>query len=80
MGHDGTVKTVRKLNPDEAVGIVCLKDGKVGVVEYSEIDVDEANLREGGKLVYDAANIANHVFTTKFLKEIHEFEGTILFE
>jgi len=66
-------KCVEKICPDEAVGVVCKLEGKIQVVEYSEIDKETAELRnKEGKLAYSAGNICNHFFTRDFLKRICE--------
>lgn len=76
-------KVVRKENPSESVGVVALRDGKWGVVEYSEIPKELSEKRVGGKsdgeLVFRAANIANHFYTTDFLRSIEKFEGDMAY-
>ncbi|KAJ3257128.1 UDP-N-acetylglucosamine pyrophosphorylase [Boothiomyces macroporosus] len=72
---DCGAKSIPKKNPDEAVGVICLRDGKPSVVEYSEIDPEMSRSRDAsGALIYNAANIANHFYTTEFLKKIEKFE------
>ena len=72
---DCAAKVVPKRHPDEAAGVVCLRNGKFSVVEYSEIDKETAHARTpNGVLMYNAANIANHFYTTEFLKRVEEFE------
>ncbi len=64
-------KVVPKASPDEPVGVVCLRNGKFQVVEYSEIDDETANKRnDDNSLAFRAANIANHFYTVDFLKTI----------
>jgi len=64
-------KVVLKEDPTERVGVMCLRNGKPGVVEYSEISQEDACLRnESGKLVYSAGNVAMHFFTLSFLEKI----------
>merc|ERR1712117_522056 len=71
-------KVVEKGWPEEAVGVVCKLDGKIQVVEYSEISRETSELRtEDGKLTYKAGNICNHFFTREFLQRVcsqHEKE------
>jgi len=72
---DCGAKVVPKRSPDESVGVICLRNSKFSVVEYSEIDKETAHAkRNDGTLMYNAANIANHFYTTEFLKRIEEFE------
>ncbi|ETW01652.1 hypothetical protein H310_06277 [Aphanomyces invadans] len=62
-------KVVWKTNPEEKVGVVAKKDNKFCVVEYSELDAQNAQLvdQTTGKLVYGAGNICNHYFSVPFL-------------
>lgn len=68
-------KVVRKTDPVEAVGVVAVRDGAYGVVEYSEISKADAERRDAqGQLSLRAANIANHFYTLGFLNEVLKFE------
>lgn len=75
-GSDCGAKVVKKAFPTEALGVVCRLNGRVQIMEYSEILEDVANLRDSqGNLVYSSGNICNHFFTTNFLQTIsHQFE------
>jgi UDP-N-acetylglucosamine/UDP-N-acetylgalactosamine diphosphorylase len=54
-----------------AVGVVCLVDGKPGVMEYSELDEKHRNLKdENGKLVYGASHICMNLYSVAFLKKV----------
>lgn len=66
-------KFVRKAYPEERVGVLCLEDGKPGVIEYYEIDEKMANLRDGaGRLVYSCGVTLNYLFRADVLSSIME--------
>jgi UDP-N-acetylglucosamine/UDP-N-acetylgalactosamine diphosphorylase len=76
---DCGVKVVGKSKPEEPVGVVCLRNKKYGVVEYSEISKELSEMRKpDGSLAFNAANIVNHFFSTAFLERVlgfaHELE------
>ncbi|KAJ0393970.1 hypothetical protein ATCC90586_007836 [Pythium insidiosum] len=64
-------KVVWKSRANESVGVVAKRDGKFCVVEYSEMDKAASELTDPttGNLVYGAANICNHFFTTYRIPE-----------
>jgi UDP-N-acetylglucosamine/UDP-N-acetylgalactosamine diphosphorylase len=64
-------KVIRKLDPTENVGVVARADGRIGIVEYTEID-DEHRFAtdEDGELVYWAGNAAIHLFATSFIRRV----------
>ena len=65
------MKSVTKVSPEEKVGVACKINGKPGVVEYTEISEEMANLRdENGNLVYGESYFGFVVYTTAFLKKI----------
>ena len=59
-----------KLNNKLKVGVLCLRNGKYEVVEYSEISSEMAHQRdENGNLLFNSANIVTHIFTLNFLEK-----------
>ena len=68
---DIVVKSIEKIDPKENVGVFCKKNGKVGVVEYSEISEEMANLKDDyGSLVYGDSNSLLHIFSINILNEL----------
>lgn len=59
-------KVVWKSRANESVGVVAKKNGKFCIIEYSELNKATSELTDPatGKLVFGAANICNHFFTT----------------
>jgi UDP-N-acetylglucosamine/UDP-N-acetylgalactosamine diphosphorylase len=78
---DCAAKVVPKSSPSESVGVVARRGNKYGVVEYSEISKEQAERRdpETGELSFRAGNIANHFYTTSFLKRVEDFEDELAF-
>lgn len=72
-------KVVRKEEPEEKVGVVARLGGRVGVVEYTEIDDAHRNARDSqGELVYWAGSIAVHVFDTAFVRRVAKDAESLL--
>ncbi|PIA14362.1 nucleotide-diphospho-sugar transferase [Coemansia reversa NRRL 1564] len=61
---------VPKKSWDEPVGVICLRNKDFGVVEYSEISAEMAQMTrpETEELAYNAGNICNHYYTLDFLQ------------
>ncbi|KAI8812597.1 nucleotide-diphospho-sugar transferase [Cladochytrium replicatum] len=77
---DSGVKVVPKAYASEPVGVICRRNGRFGVVEYSEIDPKMAEqTKPDGSLVFNAANVANHYYTLDFLKKIDAKEDELEF-
>ncbi len=70
-GAEMSAKVVRKADPMEKVGVVARVDGRIGVVEYTEIDDEHRHLRDGtGALVYWAGSIAIHALDVSFARRV----------
>lgn len=64
-------KVVRKTNPYERVGALCLEDGKPSIVEYYELTPEMAEaVNENGSLLYGFGVILNYLFRLDKLLEI----------
>ena len=69
----GALKSIAKTDPKEKVGVICRKNKKVGVVEYTEISEEMANLRDDDRsLVYGDANAVFHLYNIKGLEKVSE--------
>lgn len=63
-------KVVKKANPDEKVGVMCLEDGKPSIVEYYELTDAMRNQRdEKGDYAYNFGVILNYLFRVSTLEE-----------
>jgi len=64
-------KVVRKANPDEKVGVMCLEDGKPSVVEYIEMtDAMRTEKNADGSLAYGFGVILNYMFRVADLEKV----------
>lgn len=64
-------KVVRKADPNEKVGVLCLEDGKPSIVEYYEMTEEIINSREAnGELSYNFGVILNYLFRVDKLEAI----------
>lgn len=67
-GYKAGAKYIDKAHWDEKVGVHCVRNGLLQVVEYSEISPEQAQLTDSqGRLVFRAANIVNMMLHTSFL-------------
>lgn len=64
-------KAVRKNDPYERVGALCLQNGKPAIIEYYELSDEMANERdEQGELAYGYGAIMNYLFRLEKLREV----------
>ena len=63
--------SIVKRDPTERVGVYCKRDGKPGVVEYTEITKEMSEARdENGELYFGEANMLCNLFSIKVLDDI----------
>jgi len=62
---------VEKTRPEEPVGVLCLRNGRPAVAEYTEISAEARSLRDPktNGLVYSAAHICVNAFSVAFLRK-----------
>jgi len=78
-GAEISSKAIRKAYPEEKVGVfVEFSNGRVGVVEYSDLPREKTFMKEGDDLVYSSANIAIHLFDSSFVKRLTSGGGVSL--
>ncbi len=66
-------KVVRKADPYEKMGVLCLEDGRPSVVEYYELSREMAETRDAqGNLLYAFGVILNYLFRVDRLEAIME--------
>lgn len=64
-------KSVVKVNSKEKVGVFCKRNGKPGVVEYTEITTDLAEAtNENGELVFGESHINCNLFNIKAIEAV----------
>jgi len=79
-GSEMTTQVVRKRFATEKVGNVVLVDGRVQIIEYSDLPEEAANrLNEAGELRLWAGNIAVHVVDRKFLERAAKWSEALPF-
>lgn len=64
-------KSVVKANPTEKVGVFCKRNGKPGVVEYTEISKEMAErVDENGELVFGESHINCNMFSVDAIEDV----------
>ena len=72
-------KVLRKPDPDVKWGVVARVDGRVGIVEYTELTNDMRNARDtDGQLVYWAGSPAIHILSSDFVQRVSERADELL--
>ncbi len=72
-GAEMSAKALPKREPMEKLGNFCLVEGKVHVIEYSDLPEEMARAtRPDGKLLFSAGSIAIHTFSRSFVERLTE--------
>lgn len=62
-------KVVAKTAPEESVGVLCYRNGRPAIIEYTEFPPELTRERDTtGSLLYGNANIVTHLFRRDFLE------------
>ncbi len=71
-----SAKLLPKAGPFEKVGNFCRIDGRLSVIEYSDMPDALAEQRDAsGKLAFDAGSIAIHLLSVAFVRRLNESGG-----
>lgn len=72
-GHAVGSKVIKKISPDERVGVMCLEDGKPSIVEYYELSEEMRYSKlDNGDYAYNFGVTLNYVFDVDKLNRILE--------
>ena len=70
-GSDMSSKVVKKLDPQERVGLFCKENNRLKVIEYNFAPQEMLTKRNPyGELSFNAANIAVHLLNREFIKKM----------
>lgn len=68
-------KMIAKTDPDEKVGVFCLADGLLRVIEYSDLPPERARERRtDGSLRFNAGSPAIHIIALDFIRRLNSSE------
>lgn len=77
-GCESGSKVLRKVSPDEKVGVICKKDGRTAVVEYTEMTDEMRNSVDAdGEYLYYFGVTLNYLFRVEGLMRALDQELTI---
>jgi UDP-N-acetylglucosamine/UDP-N-acetylgalactosamine diphosphorylase len=66
-----SAKMLPKSHAKEKVGNFCLQDGKVSIIEYSDMPAELTELRnDDGSLAFNAGSIAIHIISVNFIDRL----------
>jgi UDP-N-acetylglucosamine/UDP-N-acetylgalactosamine diphosphorylase len=68
-GSEMSNKVVRKKSPEEKMGVLCKINGRLGLIEYSDISEEDMHATyPDGSLKFWAGNIATHMLSVDFVE------------
>lgn len=76
--YECSSKVVRKVEPNEKMGLLCLEDGQPSIVEYYEMSKEMAEAKaDDGSLLYKYGVILNYLFSLDKLEDIVNNQLTV---
>jgi UDP-N-acetylglucosamine/UDP-N-acetylgalactosamine diphosphorylase len=79
-GAQMSSKCLIKAGPKERIGAFCIGDGKVTVIEYSDLTDEQAEMRNpDGSLVFGLGSIAIHIISVTFVEKLCNGELSLPF-
>lgn len=70
MENEISIKAVKKTKAEEKVGVLAENEGKLQVIEYTELSDKERTAIENGELKYGIANISQFCFDMNFIESV----------
>jgi len=68
-GSEMSLKIVEKRDGDEPIGVVGYRNGRMSIIEYSDMSREDKHARgNDGRLIYRAGSIAIHIIDVEFAK------------
>ena len=75
-GKKVSAKSYIKRGPGEKAGIFCFRNGRPGVIEYTEIPKEYAEMQDDrGVWVYGDTNVLNYIFRLDVIEELASSKG-----
>lgn len=72
-GAEMSSKVLRKTHPEEKVGVIGVRNGKLAVIEYSDLSHEDMHATgPDGGLKYWAGSIAMHMLKVSFIRRLHD--------
>ncbi len=79
-GAEVSARSLTKTGPFEKLGNFCITDGKLAIIEYSDMPEDLATKEDAeGRLAYRAGSPAIHMFRRSFIERVTEGEFSLPF-